>query len=82
MIELAGKCTDFLSKSAALHVAAGATNRTRFDPTNVEHLRSLRHFIDTGSWGAVHFYVEVPYTTVPDTVMRKMVNHALEQVNI
>lgn len=45
--------------------------RVIFDPTNTEHLDSLRTFVNTGSWGKVQFFAEAPYTNVPITVLMK-----------
>jgi hypothetical protein len=51
--------------------------REEFDPLVNEHLDSLRLFLDTGNWGTVQFYPEAPYTTVPETVFRKIAHAAL-----
>lgn len=66
---------DFLSKSTILRRAS--INRQFFDPTNREHLESLRVFIDTGNWGSVQFYCEFPFTDVPMTVLTKFAKHCL-----
>lgn len=51
--------------------------RENFDPTNAEHLDSLRKFVSTGSWGEVKFFAEAPFTEVPATVMMKFAAHTL-----
>lgn len=60
---------DFLSKSTILRRAS--VNRQHFDPSNSEHIDSLRTFINTGNWGTVQFYCEFPFTDVPMTVLMK-----------
>lgn len=71
---------DFMSKSTTLRVHGAA--RTFFDPTNPSHVESLKLFVETGSWGNVHFYPEMPYTDVPMTVMTKFVSHQLGAVRL
>lgn len=56
-----------------------AIPREIFDPTNVEHLKSYRTFLKTGSWGSNHFHVEYPYNTVAETVFRKFAGAMLEE---
>lgn len=53
-------------------VVSNCLKREIFDPSDKEHRESLRMFLTTGNWGSVHFYAEHPYTTVPETVMRKL----------
>jgi len=67
--------SDFLSKSSLLMRAA--VNRQHFDPTNPEHLASLRRFINTGNWGSVQFFCEYPFSEVPMTVLMKFAGHHL-----
>lgn len=67
--------SDFLSKSSILRRAS--VNRQHFDPTNSDHIDSLRTFIRTGNWGAVQFYCEFPFTDVPMTVLMKHASHVL-----
>lgn len=52
--------------------------RTEFDPTNGDHLASVRTFLATGNWGQIQFYPEAPYVSVPETVFRKLANWALQ----
>jgi len=65
-----------------LHLAATLrgtrVRRESFDPTNEEHLASLRKFVSTGSWGEVKFFAEAPFTEVPATVLMKYAAHNLE----
>lgn len=67
---------DFLYNSTILKRAS--VNRQHFDPTNVEHLESLKVFINTGNWGKVQFFVEYPFSDVPMTVLMKFAGHALD----
>lgn len=53
--------------------------RESFDPTNAEHLKSLRKFLETGSWGEVQFFCEPPYTDVPMSVLAKFALHNLKK---
>jgi hypothetical protein len=46
--------------------------RENFDPAKREHRESLDEFLKTGNWGKIQFFVEMPYATVPETVLRKM----------
>lgn len=73
--------TDMLGKSGLLRKST-LVKREDFDPTNIDHLKSLRCYVETGNWGDVQFYIELPYTTVPETVMRKMVSHTLAQMGV
>lgn len=50
--------------------------RETFDPVNQEHIESLKYFLETGSWGKVHFFTEEPFTDVPTSVLMKMTAHA------
>jgi len=68
--------SDFLNKSTILRRAS--VNRQNFDPSNKEHLDSLKSFISTGNWGDVQFYCEYPFTDVPMTVLVKFARSRLE----
>lgn len=52
--------------------------RENFNPKNKEHLDSVRQYLSTGNWGKIQFYVESPYVTVPETVLRKLCAHHLK----
>lgn len=52
-------------------------NRQTFDPTNQTHIESFEYFIQTGNWGDVQFFAELPYNEVPATVMMKFCEHTL-----
>ena len=52
--------------------------RTKFDPTNSDHRKAFAHFIKNGSW-IMHFYVELPYLSVPHTIQAKLAEYALAQ---
>lgn len=67
--------SDALMKTRRFH---GVVNRVVFDPRNPDHLVSLRIFLDTGTWGAVSFHVEHPYTDVPMTVLTKLAREVLD----
>jgi len=54
--------------------------REFFDPVNPTHIQSAKQFLETGKWGKMQFFVEAPFTNVPDTVMRKLANHAIQLV--
>lgn len=56
---------------------AARIKRETFDPTNEAHRASFQKFLTSGNWGSVCFQVEQPYTTVPETVMRKFCLHML-----
>ena len=66
---------DFLSNSTVLRHAA--VKRETFDPTNAEHLESLKTFLETGNWGKTQFYCEFPFSNVPMTVLMKFASHSL-----
>jgi hypothetical protein len=53
--------------------------REIFNPTNTQHIDSLRKFITTGNWGDIQFFAEHPYTDVPSCVMRKFAQYQLSQ---
>jgi len=52
--------------------------RENFNPKNKLHLESLKKFLATGNWGKIQFFVESPYVTVPETVIRKFCMHQLK----
>jgi hypothetical protein len=56
---------------------ARLVNREIFDPTNPEHVLSLKIFLATGNWGAVQFYPEAPFTEAPATVLTKYARYVL-----
>lgn len=51
--------------------------REMFDPSNADHLASFRVFLQTGNWGEVHFFAELPYVDVPTTVLMKHAAHVM-----
>lgn len=51
--------------------------REIFDPSKRKHRQSLDNYLKTGNWGEIHFFVEAPYVTVPETVLRKMASAAI-----
>lgn len=65
--------------SSSVVLSGIAHSREFFDPANPVHLASLKSFVNTGNWGEVQFYPELPYTNVPMTVFTKFAKHALEQ---
>ncbi len=67
--------SDFLNRSTVLRRAT--VNRATFDPTNKQHLASLKAFIATGNWGDVQFYCEFPFSDVPMTVLMKFAGYHL-----
>jgi hypothetical protein len=67
--------SDFLSRSSALR-NHGRT-RAAFDPANPDHLASLKKFLETGSWGAIMFFPEFPFTDVPTYVLTKYASYQL-----
>lgn len=70
-----GISTDFLGGSNILRVSR--IPRECFDPMNSKHMKSLKCFLDTGNWGEIQFYIEAPYVTVPETVLRKVARAAM-----
>jgi hypothetical protein len=44
-------------------------NRQKFDPANPLHIKSFQYFIQTGNWGDIQFFAELPYNEVPMTVL-------------
>ena len=54
--------------------------RVVFDPTNNDHLRSYKTFLETGKWGDIQFHLELPLTSVTETVYRKFTAFALEKL--
>lgn len=55
-------------------------SREFFDPVNPVHIQSAKQFLENGKWGKTQFFVEAPFTNVPDTVMRKLANHAISLI--
>ena len=53
--------------------------REFFDPKNKKHRESFKKFLTTGGWGDIHFFPELPFVTVPETVMRKFCLFNLEK---
>ena len=68
--------SDYLSRSTILRNVS--SHRVAFDPTNPEHCKSLKKFLETGNWGNVMFYPEYPYTDVPTYVLAKFAAHHLK----
>ena len=66
---------DFMSRSAALR-NHGRT-RAAFDPRNEKHVASLKHYLETGSWGDVMFFLEHPFTDVPTYVLTQYTSFML-----
>jgi hypothetical protein len=56
---------------------AQLVNRELFDPTDASHVASLMVFLQTGDWGEMQFYPELPYIEVPMTVLTKYACHTL-----
>ncbi len=52
--------------------------REIFDPRKKEHLESLKIFLQTGNWGDIQFYAELPYIEVPMTVLTKYSTYMLK----
>lgn len=67
--------TDMLGNSGVLR--NNGMKREEFDTNNPKHLASAKHFLETGNWGEVQFYPELPYLNVPETVLRKLAKEAL-----
>ena len=55
-----------------------AIPREFFDVQNSEHIKSAKQFLQTGQWGKIQFFVEAPFTNVPDTVLRKLALRMVE----
>lgn len=55
-------------------------NRQYFDPTNADHVESLKEYLRTGNWGNVQFFAELPFIEVPMTVITKYARHQLNVV--
>lgn len=58
---------------------SGRVYREIFDPTNLRHLESYKHYIETGNWLKIQFFMEAPHTTVPATVFAKFALHYINQ---
>lgn len=54
--------------------------REIFNPSKRLHRESLDHFLRTGNWGNIQFFVEPPFATVPETVLRKMASAAIARM--
>lgn len=54
--------------------------RVIFDPSNKEHLKSYKQFLETGKWGEIQFHLELPLTSVTETVHRKFSAYALQKL--
>ena len=54
-------------------------SRTHFDPTNKEDRIAYAIFLKTGRWTR-RFYNEWPSTSIPSTIERKIIAHALLDV--
>lgn len=67
---------DPLGKSSLLRT--NVVRREIFDPTKHEHQLSLKHYLDTGTWGEIQFYAEHPFTEVPITVLTKYAKFVLK----
>ena len=65
---------DFMAKSTVLR--RHGSNRVFFNANEAEHVNSLRHYIETGSW-ITQFFPEFPFTDVPTTVLTKYASHNL-----
>ena len=55
-----------------------AAQRQVFDPSNPLHREDLAEYLTSGRWIG-QYHVEMPYTTVPETVLRKYAKWALSQ---
>ena len=66
-------------KSQALALAE--IPKVSFDPTNKQHLASLKSFLTLGKWGKVRFAPELPHVEVPATCLHKLALHALRAVD-
>ena len=65
---------DFMCQSSVLR--QHGTKRTLFDPTNLDHIESMKTYLETGRW-TVQFFCEDPFIDVPMTVFRKFIGHQL-----
>jgi hypothetical protein len=56
-----------------------ALRRRKFDPSKVEDLKALRHFMKTSSWkdGGCPFYLEWPYQDVVSMCQTKYTAYML-----
>lgn len=52
--------------------------REIFDASKEEHLNSLKNYVQTGNWGSVQFFTELPYTNTPTTVLMKYTKYMLK----
>lgn len=67
---------DLLGNST--HLRNSIIKREIFDPENKDHQLSLSNFLQKGNWGNTQFYIESPFSTVPETVLRKTAKHFIE----
>jgi hypothetical protein len=63
--------------NTAVSLRQPLVERQTFNPEDPTHIDSLKTFLRTGNWGAVQFFAENPYTTVPTTVLMKHACHTL-----
>lgn len=56
-----------------------ALKRVKFDPTNQEHRVAYKVFLKTGRW-TMHFMCEQTFPSIVSTIERKLVIHALKDV--
>jgi hypothetical protein len=71
---------DFIEPSDRLYSRLLKDHRVRreyFDPDNQQHRVSLERFLVTGNWGDVQFFIEPPFVTVPEMVLRRFALHSL-----
>lgn len=64
------------SLSAPSVLRRHGSSRVYFDPTNKDHVASLKNFLQTGNW-TIQFYAEEPFIEVPMTVFQKYMGHQL-----
>lgn len=68
--------TDVLYAATTLKIQS--VDRVKFDPSNKEHLLSLKTFLQKGSWGNLQFKIEHPYNSVIDSVLRNLANYYIQ----
>jgi hypothetical protein len=51
-----------------------------FDPRSEQDMNVFRHFVENHSWGGkpCPFFLEFPYTTIPDMIKDKITHNLLE----
>jgi hypothetical protein len=58
-----------------------AVPRVKFDPTNQAHKEAYANWYVNGKWN-IHFEIEWPLVTVPQTVLTSLANHMCsEEIN-